>query len=87
MDTLPDVYVLKQLPYGAITRVYPAPFTLWLSDPDSPDGYKEEPERVFGDKMPLDEEMEAIFLGEEAEEANLGFLDQLADFVQGMQSL
>ena len=87
VSTLVPVYTLKQLPYGTLTKAYPNDFTLWKAEPDASDGSGYEFVRDFG-FSPSDDDMETLVFGDgEEKQEGGGFLDGLADFVRGMQSL
>lgn len=86
---LTDVYSLRTLQWGALTRVWPrAGFSVWQEDADAEGGYK----LIWtgGARLPSNPEVEAMYditNGDKKELKAGGMLDQFGDFVQGMMRL
>ena len=80
LDDLEEVYCLKQLPWGALTRCWPREFTLWQQDETKEDGYRKI--KQLGGVHPLDQEVEDTYDIEnglmEEKKTGLGFLDTIA---------
>lgn len=87
IDPLTNVYYLRTLPWGALTRVWPKTFSVWQEDADAEGGYK----LIWtGGKLPSNPEVEDIYdikNGDKGERRSGGPLDQFGDFVQGMMRL
>jgi hypothetical protein len=88
IDKLIPAYYLRTLPWGALTRVWPQLFTVWQEDENAEGGY-----RMIKamDRLPSNPEVEDIW---EIENGNMkepgqmpGFLNGIADFVNGMTRL
>lgn len=84
LDGLTNVYYLRTLQWGALTRVWPRAFSVWQEDADAEGGYK----LIWtGGKLPSNPEVEDIYditNGDKKERKSGGVLDQFGDFVQGM---
>lgn len=87
LDGLTNVYYLRTLQWGALTRVWPRAFTVWQEDADADGGYK----LIWtGARLPSNPEVEDIYditNGDKKERKSGGMLDQFGDFVQGMMRL
>jgi Domain of unknown function (DUF1995) len=87
LDGLTNVYYLRTLQWGALTRVWPRPFSVWEEDTDAEGGYK----LIWtGGRLPSNPEVEDIYdiqNGDKSERKSGGILDQFGDFVQGMMRL
>ena len=87
LDPLVNVYYLRTLPWGALTRVWPKAFSVWQEDADAEGGYQ----LIWtGGKLPSNPEVEDIYdikNGDKNERKSGGLLDQFGDFVQGMMRL
>lgn len=87
LDGLTNVYYLRTLQWGALTRVWPRPFSVWEEDADAEGGYK----LIWtGGRLPSNPEVEDIYdiqNGDKKERKSGGILDQFGDFVQGMMRL
>ena len=88
IDPLPYAYYLRTLPWGALTRVWPQPFSVWQEDDDAEGGYRLI--RTLS-TLPSNPEVEDIY---DIENGNMagpgkggGMLDQFGDFVNGMMRL
>ena len=87
LDTLTQVYYLRTLPWGALTRLWPQAVSVWQEDESAEGGY-----RLIRtmDRLPSNPEVEDIY---DIENGNLaakeggGLLDQFGDFVNGMMRL
>uniref|UniRef100_A0A7R9WRK6 DUF1995 domain-containing protein n=1 Tax=Craspedostauros australis TaxID=1486917 RepID=A0A7R9WRK6_9STRA len=87
IDGLVNTYYLRTLQWGALTREWPKPFSVWQEDDDAPGGYKLIQNL---DMLPSNPEVEDIYdiaNGLRDENKNGGFLDQFGDFVNGMMRL
>lgn len=87
IDGLTGIYYLRTLPWGALTRQWPAAYTVWQEDADSEAGYKL---IKTMDRLPSNPEVEDIYdvaNGNMAERQSGGILDQFGDFVNGMMRL
>lgn len=90
IDNLVNVYYLRTLPWGALTRLYPNQFTVWQEDTNEDTGY-----RMIKslDRLPSNPEVEDIYDFENgiatdpSQQKGFGLLDALGDFVQGMTRL
>lgn len=90
IDALTNVYYLRTLPWGAITRLWPRSFSVWQQDVKAPGGY-----RLLKslDQLPSNPQVEDIYdeaNGLKAAKQEGGFaavLDQFGDFVNGMMKL
>jgi hypothetical protein len=89
IDPLQFTYYLRTLPWGALTREWPKPYSVWLEDEDQEGGY-----RLIQtlDRLPSNPEVEDIYDLETSgsggeERQGPGVLDQLGDFVNGMMRL
>lgn len=88
IDNLIPAYYLRTLAWGALTRVWPQLFTVWLEDENEEGGY-----RMIKamDRLPSNPEVEDIYDIENGEMKEPGegpgFLDGIADFVTGMTRL
>jgi hypothetical protein len=87
IDGLTNVYYLRTLPWGALTRLWPQAFTVWQEDADAAGGYK----LIWtGARLPSNPEVEDIYdikNGDKSERKSGGFLDEFGDFVTGMMRL
>jgi hypothetical protein len=87
LDGLTNVYYLRTLPWGALTRVWPQAFSVWQEDADAEGGYK----LIWtGGQLPSNPEVEDIYdihNGDKSERKSGGPLDQFGDFVNGMMRL
>jgi len=87
LDGLTNVYYLRTLQWGALTRVWPKAFSVWEEDTNYEGGYK----LIWtGGRLPSNPEVEDIYdiqNGDKKERTSGGFLDQFGDFVQGMMRL
>ena len=87
LDGLVNIYYLRTLQWGALTRVWPNAFSVWQEDEGAGGGY-----RLIRSQstLPSNPEVEDIY---DIENGNLqerkggGFLDQLGDFANGMMKL
>jgi len=88
IDPLVNVYYLRTLQWGALTRVYPNEFTVWQEDEYAESGY-----RLIKtlDTLPSNPEVEDIY---DIENGNMkenkegfGLLNAIGDFVNGMTQL
>lgn len=87
IDGLTGVYYLRTLPWGALTRQWPACYTLWQEDADADGGYKLVQTM---DRLPSNPEVEDIYdiaNGNMERPSSGGLLDQFGDFVNGMMRL
>ena len=89
IDGLTGVYYLRTLSWGALTRQWPAAYTLWQEDADAEGGYKLLAN--LNNRLPSNPEVEDIYdnaneLGERQSSGG-GILDQIGDFVNGMMRL
>lgn len=87
IDNLIPAYYLRTLPWGALTRVWPQLFTVWQEDEGAEGGY-----RMIKamDRLPSNPEVEDIWdieNGDMKEPRQGGFLNGIADFVNGMTRL
>ena len=88
IDPLVNVYYLRTLQWGALTRCWPRDFTVWQEDENSEGGY-----RMIKslDRWPSNPEVEDIYDIENGNmrepKEGLGFLNALGDFVNGMTQL
>jgi Domain of unknown function (DUF1995) len=87
IDGLDYVDYLRTLPWGALTRQWPAAYTVWQEDTDAAGGYRLI--KTQG-RMPSNPEVEDIYdieNGVTEERQSGGILDQFGDFVNGMMRL
>lgn len=87
LNNLVGTYYLRTLPWGALTRQWPAAYTVWQEDADAVGGYKLVQTL---DRLPSNPEVEDIYdiaNGNMAERQSGGLLDQFGDFVNGMMRL
>ena len=87
IDPLQNTYYLRTLPWGALTRRWPAAFSVWQEDENVDGGY-----RLIKtmDRLPSNPEVEDIYdveNGLQQEKRSGGLLDQFGDFVNGMMRL
>jgi len=87
IDPLQGTYYLRTLPWGALTRQWPAQYSVWQEDADCEGGY-----RLIKtlDRLPSNPEVEDIYDIENGlveERQSGGVLDQFGDFVNGMMRL
>jgi len=94
IDTIPNAYYLRTLPWGALTRAWPRDFAVWQEDEDAEGGY-----RLIGqvDRLPSNQEVEDIYdienniLDDPSLKTGPGTvmhaLNAFGDFVQGMSRL
>ena len=90
IDNLVNVYYLRTLQWGALTRLYPNQFTIWQEDTNEDTGY-----RMIKslDRLPSNPEVEDIYDFENgiatdpSQQKGFGLLDAIGDFVQGMTRL
>lgn len=88
IDPLVNVYYLRTLQWGALTRVWPRDFTVWQEDENAEGGY-----RMIKalDTLPSNPEVEDIYDIENgnmrANQEGFGLLNALGDFVNGMTQL
>lgn len=87
IDPLQHTYYLRTLPWGALTRQYPAAYSVWQEDEGAAGGY-----RLIKnlDRLPSNPEVEDIYdieNGAMQEKQTGGLLDQFGDFVNGMMRL
>jgi hypothetical protein len=87
LDGLTNVYYLRTLPWGAMTRVWPQAFSVWQEEENAEGGYKLIKAVDFLPSNPEVEDMYDIANGDKAERKGGGPLDQLGDFVNGMMRL
>lgn len=87
IDPLQHTYYLRTLSWGALTRKWPQPYSVWQEDEDVEGGY-----RLIKtlDRLPSNPEVEDMYDIEnglmEARKGG-GVLDQLGDFMNGMMRL
>ena len=88
IDNLIPAYYLRTLAWGALTRVWPQLFTVWQEDETADGGYRMI--KVM-DRLPSNPEVEDIFDIENGDMSEPGegpgFLNGIADFVNGMTRL
>jgi hypothetical protein len=87
IEPLTYTYTLRTLQWGALTREWPAAFTVWQEDETESSGYKLI--RIL-DRLPSNPEVEDIYEmenGGQQEKQSGGVLNALGDFVDGMMSL
>jgi len=88
IDGLVNVYYLRTLPWGALTRSWPKDFGVWQEDEASEGGY-----RLIKalDVMPSNPEVEDIYDIEnglqDAPKEGFGLLNAIGDFAQGMMRM
>ena len=94
IDTIPNAYYLRTLPWGALTRAWPRDFAVWQEDEDAEGGY-----RLIGqmDRLPSNQEVEDIYDIENNIQDDpslktgpgtvMHALNAFGDFVQGMSRL
>jgi hypothetical protein len=87
IEPLTYTYTLRTLQWGALTREWPAAFTIWQEDEKETSGY-----RLIRtlDRLPSNPEVEDIYdmeNGGQQEKQSGGVLNALGDFVNGMMSL
>jgi hypothetical protein len=87
IDQLQYTYYLRTLAWGALTRQWPALYSVWQEDENAIGGY-----RLIKnlDRLPSNPEVEDIYdieNGTKQERQSGGFLDQFGDFVNGMTRL
>lgn len=87
IDGLVGIYYLRTLPWGALTRQWPAAYTIWQEDNTADSGY-----RLLQtlDRLPSNPEVEDVYdiaNGSRSERQSGGLLDQFGDFVNGMMRL
>jgi hypothetical protein len=87
LDGLTNVYYLRTLPWGALTRVWPQAFSVWQEEENADGGYKLIKAVDYLPTNPEVEDMYDIANGDKAERKGGGPLDQLGDFVNGMMRL
>jgi Domain of unknown function (DUF1995) len=89
IDGLVGVYYLRTLPWGALTRQWPAAYTVWKEDSDSIGGYKLLAN--LNNRLPSNPEVEDIYdvadSSDERKASGGGILEQFGDFVNGMMRL
>jgi Domain of unknown function (DUF1995) len=92
LDSLVGVYYLRTLPWGALTRQWPAAYTLWQEDSNAVGGYKLLAN--LNNRLPSNPEVEDLYdiatssngNGERKSKGG-NLLEQLGDFVNGMMRL
>jgi hypothetical protein len=87
IEPLTYTYTLRTLQWGAITREWPASFTVWQEDENESSGYRLI--RML-DRLPSNPDVEEIYEmenGGQQEKKSGGVLNALGDFVNGMMSL
>jgi Domain of unknown function (DUF1995) len=87
LDALVNVYYLRTLPWGALTRQWPSQFSVWQEDSNAIGGY-----RLLQslDTLPSNPDVEDIYdiaNGLKQKRQGGGLLDQFGDFVNGMMKL
>lgn len=88
IDPLTNVYYLRTLSWGALTRTWPREFTVWQEEENAQGGYKL---IKTLDTLPSNPEVEDIYdiangIQDERKEG-MGFLNAIGDFVNGMTQL
>jgi hypothetical protein len=87
IEPLTYTYTLRTLQWGAITREWPAAYTVWQEDENESSGYRLI--RML-DRLPSNPDVEEIYEMENGGQQNKqggGVLNALGDFVNGMMSL
>lgn len=87
IEPLTYTYTLRTLQWGALTREWPAAFTVWQEDENETSGYRLI--RIL-DRLPSNPEVEEIYEmenGGQQDKQSGGVLNALGDFVNGMMSL
>lgn len=87
IDPLTFTYTLRTLQWGALTREWPASYTVWQEDEAEASGYRM---IKMLDRLPSNPEVDDIYEignGGMSERQTGGVLDALGDFVNGMMSL
>lgn len=88
IDPLTNVYYLRTLPWGALTRLWPRDFTVWQEDAEAEGGYRM---IKIMDTLPTNPEVEDVYDiangNMNAPKEGFGLLNALGDFVNGMMSL
>jgi hypothetical protein len=87
IEPLTYTYTLRTLQWGAITREWPAAYTVWQEDENESSGYRLI--RML-DRLPSNPDVEEIYEtenGGQQDKKGGGVLNALGDFVNGMMSL
>jgi hypothetical protein len=87
LDGLTDIYYLRTLPWGALTRMWPNSYTVWQEEETAEGGYKLIRTLPFLPSNPEVEDIYDIENGTMEERKGGGPLDALGDFVNGMMKL
>lgn len=87
LDGLTDVYYLRTLQWGALTRMWPNAYSIWQEDEEADGGYKLIRALPYLPANPEVEDIYDIANGLMDERKSGGALDQFADFIQGMMRL
>eukprot|EP00638_Chattonella_subsalsa_P001059 CAMPEP_0117760652 /NCGR_PEP_ID=MMETSP0947-20121206/16764_1 /TAXON_ID=44440 /ORGANISM="Chattonella subsalsa, Strain CCMP2191" /LENGTH=290 /DNA_ID=CAMNT_0005581397 /DNA_START=287 /DNA_END=1159 /DNA_ORIENTATION=+ len=86
-NTFNTIYYLKTLEWGALTRQYAKSYTIWQEDESAPGGYKLLDTLDSEPSMETMEEIYELANGITQRTDTPGFLNAIADFVNGMQKL
>jgi hypothetical protein len=87
IEPLTYTYTLRTLQWGALTREWPAAYTVWQEDENESSGYRLI--RML-DRLPSNPDVEEIYEmenGGQQDKQGGGVLNALGDFVNGMMSL
>ena len=87
IEPLTYTYTLRTLQWGALTREWPAAYTVWQEDENESSGYRLI--RML-DRLPSNPDVEEIYEmenGGQKDKQGGGVLNALGDFVNGMMSL
>jgi hypothetical protein len=87
IDGLVNAYYLRTLPWGALTRAWPKPFSVWQEEESAQGGYKLIQSLDTWPSNPEVEDIYEIANGTKEAKKGGGLLDQFGDFVNGMMSL